>query len=1046
MPAEGLEPLWLPDGLDAGDVILFNRRCSAMGVFGAAVCAGAKLYYNSKWDHIGIVLREPDGSLYLLDAGFGGVRKYPLLERVQRSQADDVCVRRLAVPRSERFRATLLEFANEVIDASYKKKVRDLLRVIKMPNTSEVERLNALDSELEAETKALQKQAHRVAATSQPVLLAELSRIERQREIVQYRLREEQWGTHWPFKPLQERFDAQRGVFCSELVAAAYQRLELLPSFPSPTKYSPNDFSSNADTPLFLSNNVFLGPEEYIKRDGRPMAAPAVPQQCNLDQQLLERALRQTRLEDVLKDERRMRQFVQELTPVVLQPGQVLFSKGDFADGFFIVESGRIERLMKPQGVEDGEEVVVATLRAGASVGLRGMTYDTPRTSTCRAVERTVLWRCDRAAFRKFLVEFVDHKVVRDYTEKRRLYNILCDHFLFKRLDRIPGSEVVDCFFNVEVKAGDVLWTEGSPGDNFYIVKAGEMEVFEHGRLSYTLRPGDTFGASALIFDTPRYYTIVAKTPVTCWAINAHDFHQLHLAENAQHLKRAFESYCTPHQGQKIMTTEKFLQFSRARENFPPEKADRLIPLLIALVTFNRVGRVSPPAAAASPAAPARRPAEPDQIRFFEFVRFHLTIDRPTASLSAEVAFRLIDRNQSGMVNLAELLGFLTEVYGPQAAAEQLANMAVEDPDAMSAWLRAASRPITRNEFVGLYPALPGEVRLDMDLLAQQCLNFVVPALRQTEILERPPGAAPFLTAPPAPRFKYLDRRKLLLMQLSSVFGVVAIAPLERLQILRQVGTLTGRRTADLQGMRSGLTTLWRRDGGLRGWLRGCSAGALRIVPAMGIQYALMEGFSRYFSAGLYKEIAYGAFAGLLAGMATTPFDVLRARAAASTGPTFSLPRHAASVLRHEGVRTLYRGLVPSTLGLFPYVGANFGMYQYYVLQGSGEKLSFDRHMTPTAVVYWASVAYAAHMLVVYPLDTVRRCMQVDPTCGGMRHVMHTIWQEHGVRGFYTGLVPGFLRIVPAMGTGMGAWSLFMGAAHWWSGGRPTLQLPVSSV
>lgn len=46
---------------------------------------------------------------------------------------------------------------------------------------------------------------------------------------------------------------------------------------------SPNDFSSGADTPLFLLNNAFLGPEEYIMREGRPVRLPAAPQPCHLD-------------------------------------------------------------------------------------------------------------------------------------------------------------------------------------------------------------------------------------------------------------------------------------------------------------------------------------------------------------------------------------------------------------------------------------------------------------------------------------------------------------------------------------------------------------------------------------------------------------------------------------------------------------------------------------------------------------------------------------------------------------------------------------------
>lgn len=52
--------------------------------------------------------------------------------------------------------------------------------------------------------------------------------------MVQWRLKEEH-GILLPH--LQERFDTQRGVFCSELVAAAYQRLDLLSGFPAASGY-----------------------------------------------------------------------------------------------------------------------------------------------------------------------------------------------------------------------------------------------------------------------------------------------------------------------------------------------------------------------------------------------------------------------------------------------------------------------------------------------------------------------------------------------------------------------------------------------------------------------------------------------------------------------------------------------------------------------------------------------------------------------------------------------------------------------------------------
>lgn len=53
------QPKRLHEGLDTGDLVLFDRPCLKMGgFFGAAICAAAKVVGGSPFDHVGVVVRS----------------------------------------------------------------------------------------------------------------------------------------------------------------------------------------------------------------------------------------------------------------------------------------------------------------------------------------------------------------------------------------------------------------------------------------------------------------------------------------------------------------------------------------------------------------------------------------------------------------------------------------------------------------------------------------------------------------------------------------------------------------------------------------------------------------------------------------------------------------------------------------------------------------------------------------------------------------------------------------------------------------------------
>ena len=76
----------------------------------------------------------------------------------------------------------------------------------------------------------------------------------------------------------------------------------------------------------------------------------------------------------------------------------------------------------------------------------------------------------------------------------------------------------------VSASAGDELITQGDPGDRFYLIEEGEVEVFEDGRFRRTEGPGESFGEIALLHDVPRTATVRSTTPIRLLALEREQF------------------------------------------------------------------------------------------------------------------------------------------------------------------------------------------------------------------------------------------------------------------------------------------------------------------------------------------------------------------------------------------------------------------------------------------------------------------------------------------------------------------------------------------
>jgi hypothetical protein len=103
-------------------------------------------------------------------------------------------------------------------------------------------------------------------------------------------------------------------------------------------------------------------------------------------------------------------------------------------------------------------------------------------------------------------------------------YRLLRRNSIFQPLPLATLERLSQDLEPVEAAAGEEVIVQGEVGDRFYLIEAGEVEVFEDGVFRRNEGPGESFGEIALLHDVPRTATVRTTTETRLLALDRDQF------------------------------------------------------------------------------------------------------------------------------------------------------------------------------------------------------------------------------------------------------------------------------------------------------------------------------------------------------------------------------------------------------------------------------------------------------------------------------------------------------------------------------------------
>lgn len=214
-------------------------------------------------------------------------------------------------------------------------------------------------------------------------------------------------------------------------------------------------------------------------------------------------------------------------------------------------------------------------------------------------------------------------------------------------------------------------------------------------------------------------------------------------------------------------------------------------------------------------------------------------------------------------------------------------------------------------------------------------------------------------------------------------------------------------------------------ESGWKGFYRGNGTNIIKIAPESAVKFWAYESIKRMLcrdsSAPAIKEkLIAGSAAGAISQTAIYPLEITKTRLAVSAPGEYRGIMHCiSSIVRTDGVSALFRGLLPSVVGVIPYAGVDFAVYS--TLRDVYTRRYPNTHPGVLTVFVCGAISSTCGQVVAYPLQLVRTRLQTQGMAGrpmlynGMSDAFFKIWKCDGLLGFYSGILPNFMKAIPAV-------------------------------
>ncbi|CAA7025432.1 unnamed protein product [Microthlaspi erraticum] len=261
--------------------------------------------------------------------------------------------------------------------------------------------------------------------------------------------------------------------------------------------------------------------------------------------------------------------------------------------------------------------------------------------------------------------------------------------------------------------------------------------------------------------------------------------------------------------------------------------------------------------------------------------------------------------------------------------------------------------------------------------------------------------------------------RRLLSGAVAGAVSRTVVAPLETIRTHLMVGS-GGSSSSEVFG------DIMKHEG-WTGLFRGNLVNVIRVAPARAVELFVFETVNKKLSPEngeqskipIPASLLAGACAGVSQTLLTYPLELVKTRLTIQRGVYKGIFDAFVKIIREEGPTELYRGLAPSLIGVVPYAATNY--FAYDSLRKAYRSFSKKEKIGNVETLLIGSLAGALSSTATFPLEVARKHMQVGAVSGrvvykNMLDALVSILEHEGILGWYKGLGPSCLKLVPAAG------------------------------